>query len=85
MYRQHYAREGAGMANANLGHISGKETLITWIAVNAVKIFLSRRLNGLTGDTLGAIGGDWRNDLPSVAFVGLMYAYFSGSARSNNR
>ena len=29
MYRQHYAREGAGMANAYLGHISGKETVIT--------------------------------------------------------
>ncbi|HHK9551200.1 TPA: adenosylcobinamide-GDP ribazoletransferase [Enterobacter sichuanensis] len=78
MYRQHYAREGAGMANAYLGHISGKETIITlcigvalvglmagmqglvasiiaWIAVNAVKTFLSRRLNGLTGDTLGAM------------------------------
>ncbi|EMB4081180.1 adenosylcobinamide-GDP ribazoletransferase [Klebsiella aerogenes] len=78
MYRQHYAREGAGMANAYLGHISGKETVITlcigvalvgllagihglvasvitWIVVNAEKNFLSRRLNGLTGDTLGAM------------------------------
>ena len=66
------------MANAYLGHISGKETIITlcigvalvglmagmqglvasiiaWIVVNAVKTFLSRRLNGLTGDTLGAM------------------------------
>ncbi|ADO48037.1 adenosylcobinamide-GDP ribazoletransferase [[Enterobacter] lignolyticus] len=78
MYRQRYAREGAGMANAYLGCISGKEvvvtlcigmalvvgmagirgliaSIITWAAVNAVKSFLSRRLKGLTGDTLGAM------------------------------
>ena len=77
MYRERYARDGTGMGNVYIGHVAGRDVLVTLLitvglvigltgargllaagvslcAMYAIKRFLSRRLKGLTGDTLGA-------------------------------
>lgn len=78
MYRQRYARDSAGMGNAYIGQIGGRETAatlllgmvivgalagtrgllagaITYLAACGVRGWINRRLQGQTGDTLGAV------------------------------